>query len=316
MEPLLKIDGVCREFREGGLSTGKSVRVLQDIDLDVYAGDTLGLVGESGSGKTTLARCALRLLEPDAGAVYFDNSDLGLLSAKSLRAFRRKFQMIFQDASASLDPRMTIAEILQEPYEAHLLGSKSERTQWVEELIDTVSLDSSLLRRYPSQLSGGQQQRVVIARALALKPHLLIADEPVSSLDVSVQAQILNLLADMRRRFGLTLILISHSLYAVHYLCTRIAVMYLGRIVEEAEAAQFFSQPRHPYSQALLASMPKMEDEPSGHEAPAGEIPSSHNPPSGCPFHPRCPQAISRCREELPQLTPRDGGGKVACFRA
>jgi oligopeptide/dipeptide ABC transporter ATP-binding protein len=316
MEPLLKIRGLCRDFREGGLPTGRNVRVLQDIDLEVYAGDSLGLVGESGSGKTTLARCALRLVEPTAGAVYFDDSDLSLLSPNSLRRCRRQFQMIFQDAAASLDPRMTIAEILLEPYEAHHLGSKSERIQWMEELLDAVSLDFSLLRRYPSQLSGGQQQRVVIARALALKPRLLIADEPVSALDVSVQAQTLNLLADLRRRFGLTLILISHSLYAVHYLCARIAVMYLGRIVEEAEASQFFRQPRHPYSQALLQSLPKMEGEPNGRAAPAGDIPSPCNPPRGCPFHPRCLRAVARCREEIPELTPREGGGKVACFLA
>ena len=316
MEPLLKLRGLCRDFREGGLSTGRNVRVLQNIDLDVYAGDSLGLVGESGSGKTTLARCALRLVEPTAGAVYFDDSNLRLLSPNSLRTCRRQFQMIFQDAAASLDPRMTIAEILQEPYEAHYLGSKSDRAQRMEELLDAVSLESSLLRRYPSQLSGGQQQRVVIARALALKPRLLIADEPVSALDVSVQAQTMNLLADLRRRFGLTLILISHSLYAVHYLCTRIAVMYLGRIVEESEAAQFFRQPRHPYSQALLRSMPKMEGESSSPGVPSGEIPSPCNPPSGCPFHPRCPWAIARCREENPKLTSRKGEGKVACFLA
>jgi peptide/nickel transport system ATP-binding protein len=316
MEPLLKIRSLGRDFQEGGLSTGRSVRILRNIDLDVYAGDTLGLVGESGCGKTTLARCALRLIEPDAGTVCFDGHDLSLLSASSLRALRRRFQMIFQDATASLDPRMTIAEILQEPYEAHRLGSRSERMQWIAELFEIVSLDPSLLDRTPSQLSGGQQQRVVIARALALKPSLLIADEPVSALDVSIQAQILNLLADLRRRFGLTMILISHSLYAVHYLCTRVAVMYLGRIVEEAEAAQFFKQPGHPYSRMLLESMPKMEGEPQDRHVPMGDVPSPYHPPAGCPFYPRCAQAVARCREEMPPLIARASGDKVACFLA
>jgi len=222
---------------------------------------------------------------------------------------------VFQDAVASLDPRMTVREILLEPYQAHVLGSREERKEWVSGLLRAVALDDGLADRLPGELSGGQQQRVGIARALALKPRLLIADEPVSSLDASVQAQILNLLADLQKSFGLTLILISHSLAVVHYLCTRVVVMYLGRIVEDAPAEVFFDRPRHPYSRLLLATSPGLAaGQPVPSVTPGGEIPSPSSPPSGCPFHPRCPQVFGRCRTRRPQLAEVENRARVACF--
>jgi oligopeptide/dipeptide ABC transporter ATP-binding protein len=313
--PLLSIKGLCKEFRAGSLWAARRVRALDHVNLEVNSGETLGLVGESGCGKTTLARCILRLTEPSSGSVCFDGSDLSLLSPEVLRQKRREFQIIFQDPFASLDPNLTIRQILFEPYEVHHLGTRRERQQWIEELADAVSLDRVLLRRRPASLSGGQQQRVGIARALALKPRLLVADEPVSALDASVQAQILNLLADLQRRFGLTLVLISHSLQVTHYICSRIVVMYLGRIVEEATAAEFFARAKHPYSELLLRSMPALEV--SGTRPPLtspGEIPKATAPPAGCAFHPRCPHAQTRCREEIPELTPCGPSSKVACF--
>jgi peptide/nickel transport system ATP-binding protein len=311
MVPLLKIRGLSREFGAGR----RRVRAISDIDLEVYTGETLGLVGESGCGKTTLARCALRLLEPSSGSVEFDGQNLLTLAPGVLRGKRREFQFIFQDALAALDPRMTVREILLEPYEAHALGSRREREGWVRNLMEAVALDGEFAGRRPAALSGGQQQRVGIARALALKPRLLIADEPVSALDASVQAQILNLLADLQKRFGLTLILISHSLAVVHYLCTRVAVMYLGRIVEEASAETFFREPRHPYSRLLLASMPGLDLERAATSvSPAGELPSPSNPPPGCTFHPRCPHVFDRCRALAPPMAAQQGSAKVACF--
>ncbi len=309
MTPLLKLSGLCKEYA----SRGRRIRAISDIDLEVNPGETLGLVGESGCGKTTLVRCALLLLEPTSGSVEFDGENLLRLGPSALRHKRREFQMIFQDASAALDPRMTVREILLEPYQANALGTTEERENWVRNLLEAVALDRELEQRRPAVLSGGQQQRVGIARALASKPRLLVADEPVSALDASVQAQVLNLLAGLQRRFGLTLVLISHSLAVVHYLCTRVAVMYLGRIVEEASAESFFSGPRHPYSRLLMASTPGLGRNVTA-IGPAGEIPSPVEPPAGCCFHPRCPQALERCRISAPPLTGEQGSSKVACF--
>jgi oligopeptide/dipeptide ABC transporter ATP-binding protein len=256
-------------------------------------------------------------LEPSAGCIRFDGRDLLSLPPAELRSRRREFQIVFQDPFASLDPRMTVSEILAEPFDIHGLENGAGRAARISELLIEVGLDNSLACRIPAELSGGQQQRVAIARALALKPRLLVADEPVSALDASVQAQILNLLAHLRLRFGLTLIMISHSLPVIRYLCARVVVMYLGRIVEEAEAEAFFRGPRHPYSQALLESMPIMNlEHPGPKPVLHGDVPSPAAPPPGCPFHPRCPKAFARCREERPALEPVQGApaAKAACF--
>jgi oligopeptide/dipeptide ABC transporter ATP-binding protein len=314
MTPILEVRSLQVRFATGFLRRGRTVHALAGVDLSVNPGESLGLVGESGCGKTTFARCALYLQQPAAGSVYFDGSDLSRISAAALRQRRREFQMVFQDSFASLDPRMTIGEILAEPFIIHRLATRRRCHDKVLELLAAVALDGSLASRYPGELSGGQQQRVAIARALALQPRLLVADEPVSALDASVQAQILNLLADIRKRYGLTLILISHSLAVVQYLCSRVAVMYLGRIVEEGPSEEFFLRPRHPYSQALLDSMPIMRFERAdSRPALTGDLPSPAAPPPGCAFHPRCPKASTRCREELPELQTIQNN-KVACF--
>lgn len=314
MAPILEVLGLQKSFGTGLLQKGRHVRALAGVDLKVERGDTLGLVGESSCGKTTLARCALLLLMPDSGSVHFDGCDLLRLSPAELRARRREFQMVFQDPFGSLDPRMTVSEVLAEPFDIQRSSEGHSRDGRVLELLDEVGLDRSLLGRHPWELSGGQQQRIAIARALALKPRLLVADEPVSALDASVRAQILNLLGSLRQSLGLTLILISHSLPAVQYLCMRVAVMYLGRIVEEAPASGFFRGPMHPYSQALLESVPVLSPQ-QGRNKPVlvGDVPSPAAPPPGCPFHPRCPKAFARCREECPTLCSSQAG-KVACF--
>jgi oligopeptide/dipeptide ABC transporter ATP-binding protein len=309
MEPLLRLAEIRKYYRKNR----RQVRAVDGVDLEVQAGEAVGLVGESGCGKSTLARCAVRLIEPTSGTVHFDGVPLHSLSAAELRKKRRDFQIIFQDAYVSLDPRMDIRSILGQPFEAHDVGTRAERNRRIGELLEAVALDGSVLDRYPGQLSGGQQQRVVIARALALKPRLLIADEPVSALDASVQAQILNLLADIRKRYGLTLLLISHSLPVVNYLCERVAVMYLGRIVEESAAGPFFGSPRHPYSELLLQSMPNLNSKFPTRIA-AGDIPSVTYPPAGCTFHLRCPRALTTCARESPTLVALKSGEKVACF--
>jgi peptide/nickel transport system ATP-binding protein len=313
MVPILEIRGLQVSFATGMFRRSRDIRAVAGVDLAVQPGDSLGLVGESGCGKTTLARCALLLQKPAAGSIFFDGSDLGQLPAAELRMRRRYFQMIFQDSFGALNPAMTVEEILLEPFETHSLHKQPFCRDRILELLLSVALDSSILSRHPAELSGGQQQRIAIARALALKPRLLVADEPVSALDASVQVQILNLLADIRRRFGLTLILISHSLPAIQYLCGRIAVMYLGRIVEEALAEDFFLAPRHPYSRALLDSMPVMDSKSlNSKRILPGDVPSPANPPSGCAFHPRCPKAIARCQSECP-ANQVINNARVAC---
>jgi peptide/nickel transport system ATP-binding protein/oligopeptide transport system ATP-binding protein len=313
MIPLLEIRGLISDFRIHDRGGRRYLQAVRGVDMRVYPGEIVGLVGESGCGKSTLARCALRLLEPTSGSVFFDGTDMLRLPPASLRRRRREFQMIFQDPLASLDPRMTVGASLEEPFLAHGLGSREQRRLWVKELMESVALDHELAARVPGMLSGGQQQRAAIARALALKPRLVVADEPVSALDASVQLQILNQLAELQRRLGMGLLLISHSLAVVHYLCSRVLVMYLGKIVEESAAEQFFAQPDHPYSRLLLDSMPRGFGR-ERRSVPAGEIPSPADPPPGCAFHPRCPQALPRCSRESPGLLDRGAGRRVACF--
>jgi len=312
MAALLEIQELTRIFHVG-LWPPTRIRAVDRLSLRVGAGETLGLAGESGCGKTTLGRCAVGLLAPTSGSVRFEGVDLASLSRSQLRLKRREFQMVFQDASGSLNPRMTAEESIREPFEAQGLGTSGERERRIRELLDAVALDPSVLACLPALLSGGQQQRLAIARALALGPRLVVADEPVSALDASVQAQIINLLAGLRQKFGLTLILISHSLPVVRHLCTHVAVMYLGRIVEEAPAELFFGGPKHPYSEHLIRCAPVFGAQPIRAGRAAGDLPSAASPPSGCAFHPRCPHARERCRRETPPPTGA-GGSTVACF--
>ena len=289
------------------------VRAVDGVSFTIAAGKTLGLVGESGSGKTTVGRTLLRLQEPTRGTVVFDGNDVFALAAGPLRVLRRKMQIVFQDPYSSLNPRMTVAETLREPLEIHGLTGE------VSALLDEVGLDAEFARRYPHELSGGQRQRVGIARALSVAPQFIVCDEPVSALDVSVQAQVLNLLADLQARRRLTYLFIAHDLAVVRHIADEVAVMYLGKIVERAVAAEIYAQPRHPYTRALLSAVP----EPNPRAAKqrivlAGDIPSPANPPPGCAFHPRCPHPLKseRCRTEPPPLREITPGHAAACHYA
>ena len=312
--PLLQIQSLCKNFPTG-IFGGERVRAIDNVDMKVSADEVRGIVGESGAGKTTLARCSLRLIEPSCGAVKFNGQDLTALGPASLRAIRKEFQMVFQDAYASLNPAMTVEQILLEPLRIHRVGDKEYRRCRTRELLEAVSLSESLIHRKPGELSGGQQQRVGIARGLILNPRLVIADEPVSALDASVQAQILNLLADLKRQYELTLILISHSLNAIHYLCTHISVLYRGRLVEEAPAAVFFGEPKHPYSKTLLEGTPVLDPLARTPLHLAKMRPSSPaDSQLGCAFHPYCPYRLPICAQQVPRLTEVHKGEKVACF--
>ncbi len=308
---LLQIEGLCKDFVTGGFGREK-IRVLHNVDLDIQNGDTHGISGESGSGKTTLARCGLRLIKPSAGSVRFDGQDLAELKPSALRQRRREFQMVFQDPFASLNPGMTIRQILLEPLEVQQIGSPTTREERVFELLDSVSLSRTLLYRRPAELSGGQQQRVGIARALATYPRLLIADEPVSALDPSVQVQILNLLADLKNRHCLTLAVISHSLESIHYLCSRVSIMYRGRIVEDAPVQAFFGGPKHPYSRLLLSCMNDSPDRKHNRANSAGA--ASSETPQGCSFLEHCSEAKVICRQKTPSFNETGPGEKVACW--
>jgi oligopeptide/dipeptide ABC transporter ATP-binding protein len=308
---LLQIEGLCKDFVTGSFGRER-IRVLYDVDMDVQGGETHGIAGESGSGKTTLARCSLRLIKPSAGSVRFDGQDLAKLKPSVLRDRRREFQMIFQDPFASLNPAMTVREILLEPLEVQQIGSRASREDRIRELLDSVSLSRSLADHRPAELSGGQQQRVGIARSLATRPRLLIADEPVSALDPSVQVQVLNLLADLKIRHGLTLVLISHSLESIHYLCNSVSIMYRGRIVEEAPVHSFFDGPKHPYSRMLLSCMSDSFDQSRRQANPAGAV--SEKVLQRCSFQPQCCEAKTICRQKIPHLKQIGAGEKVACF--
>jgi len=297
--PLLAVRGLTKDFPVRG--SHRTLRAVDRLDLELAAGETLGLVGESGCGKSTAGRCCLRLIEPTAGAVRFDGVDLLALRGGALRRFRRHLQYVFQDPYSSLNPRMRVAELIGEAIRVHRLRPKAQVRDRVVELLDVVGLGAESLDRYPHEFSGGQRQRIGIARALAVEPRLIIADEPVSALDVSVQAQVLNLLADLKVRFSLTYLFISHNLSVVRHISDRVAVMYLGRLVEEAPTADLFATPAHPYTRALLAAEPIPDPSRRTTAVPlTGEIPSPVDPPPGCPFHPRCPEVLPECSREIP----------------
>src|SRR5499427_7557731 len=291
-------------------------RAIDGVSFDIFRGETLGLVGESGCGKSTTGRCILRLIEPTHGDIRFAGRQITAMGKRELRELRREMQIIFQDPTASLNPRMKIGDIVAEPLVIHGIGTKSERRERAAWLLGKVGLDADYLKRYSHEFSGGQLQRIGVARALALNPKLIIADEPVSALDVSVQAQVVNLLQDLQREFGLTYLFISHGLAVVEHISTRVAVMYLGRIVEIADARDLYLNPLHPYTVALLSAIPIPDpQEKRDRIILKGDVPTSRNPPSGCRFRTRCPIAIDECARIDPELREVSPGHRVACIR-
>src|SRR5207249_5073604 len=288
---------------------GKSLKAVDGVSFEIRRGETFGLVGESGCGKTTLGQTIVRLYEPTGGQVFFDGADISQMSAEKLRPLRRGMQMIFQDPASSLDPRMTVGGIIGEPLDVFRVGSRDEQKKKVEDLLKVVGLNAYFVNRYPHEFSGGQRQRIGIARALALNPKLIVCDEAVSALDVSIQAQVLNLLSDLQKEFGLTYLFVAHNLAVVAHISDRIGVMYLGKMVELGETSQIYDHPLHPYTKALLSAIPIPQVGSKRRERIilTGDVPSPINPPSGCPFHPRCPIAEERCRVEIPawrQIAP------------
>ena len=316
-DPLLQLRGLTKHFgRPGMFSRGRIVHAVEDVSLDVARGEVVGLVGESGSGKTTIARCALRLTEPTAGEIRFAGADLRRLPRRALKRLRQRMQYVFQDPFGSLSPRMTVAGILTEGLAIQGIGTRAEQRDRALEALAAVELPADAIARYPHQFSGGQRQRLGIARALVLRPHFLVADEPVSALDVSIQAQIINLLRGLQQRMGLTMLFISHDLAVVEYLSDRVVVLYLGRVMEVAPTARLYEAPQHPYTRALMAAVPVPD--PGAPQRVAllrGDIPNPANPPPGCVLHTRCPFATAECQRAIPPLRAVAPGHFKACWR-
>ena len=318
-EPLIRVQNLKKHFpitagvfrRQVG-----TVKAVDGISFDLLPKETLGLVGESGCGKTTAGRTVLNLYTPTEGKVYFGQTEVTALGVNDLRTMRQKMQMIFQDPQDSLNPRMTVGSIISEPLLEHTKLSGLQRTERVEELLQAVGLNVKYMNRYPHEFSGGQRQRIGVARALALNPEFIICDEPIAALDVSIQAQVVNLLEDLQEKFGLTYLFISHDLGMIRHIARRVAVMYLGHIVEIATSQNLYTRPQHPYTQALLSAVPThdpVREETRERIILTGDVPSPADPPSGCPFRTRCPSAESKCAEEVPELRQIETGHRVAC---
>jgi peptide/nickel transport system ATP-binding protein/oligopeptide transport system ATP-binding protein len=317
---LVEVDDLVKHFPiKRGIIFQKQigqVKAVDGVSFDVIEGETLGIVGETGCGKSTTARLLCRLMDPTSGSVKIDGTDIGALKGDDLKALHRQVQMVFQDPYSSLNPRKTVGSIIADPFVIHgLHHERGERKRRVQDVMDRVGLNPEHYNRYPHEFSGGQRQRIGVARAIALEPKLLIADEPVSALDVSIQAQVLNLLRELQRELGLTLVFIAHDLSVVRHMCDRVAVMYLGKVVELAESDTLYSTPRHPYTGALLSAVPVADPDGGGVERQllTGDVPSPANPPVACRFHTRCPKARAKCSEDDPILARKSGGGLAAC---
>jgi peptide/nickel transport system ATP-binding protein len=319
MTALLQVEGLAKTFggeRRFLRAPKPAIRAVDDVSFTVDRGEVVGLVGESGSGKTTVGRAILRLTEPTRGRIVFDGADISTLPQSELRAYRRRMQIIFQDPYASLNPRMRIEDILGEAFAVHRLAHGAARRERIVALLERVGLSAIHLRRYPHEFSGGQRQRIVIARALAVEPSFIVADEPVSALDVSIQAQIVNLMAELQRDLGLAMLFVSHDLSVIEYISDRVIVMYLGRVMETAPVERLFDSPKHPYTEALLAAAPVPDPEAARKRVVlAGDIPSPANPPSGCVFRTRCRYALPDCAKTRPRLRSVAPGHEVACIR-